>query len=157
MRWLAAQAEELGVDVLPGFSASEVLYNEDGSVRGIATRDMGINKDGTPSSSFARGTELHARQTIFAEGARGSCSEAVMKKFGLRDAVGAQPQTYGLGLKEVWEVPDGVCKPGFVMHTLGWPLQQGFFDKTFGGSFMYHMEPNLVLVGFVVGLDYENP
>jgi len=155
-RWLAEQAEELGVEVFPGFSASEVLYTEDGSaVKGIATRDMGIAKDGTPGGQFARGMELHARQTVFAEGARGSCSEEVMNKFDLRD--GAQPQTYAIGVKEVWQVPEENLTPGFVQHTLGWPLQSGLFDKNFGGSFLYHMKPNLVLIGFVVGLDYENP
>jgi len=154
-RWLAEQAEELGVEVFPGFSASEVLYSEDGAVRGIATRDMGVAKDGTPSGQFARGMELHARQTIFAEGARGSCSEEVMAKFNLRE--GAQPQTFGIGVKEVWQVPEENLNPGFVQHTLGWPLQSGLFDKNFGGSFLYHMAPNLVLIGFVVGLDYENP
>ena len=155
VRWLAEQAEELGVEIFPGFSAAEVLYGEDGGVKGIATRDMGIEKDGTPKPTFERGMELRARQTLFAEGCRGSCSEEVMKKFDLRKD--AQPQTYGLGVKEVWEVPEGMARPGFVQHTLGWPLQKGLFDKTFGGSFLYHMKPNLVLVGFVVGLDYENP
>ncbi|EGD80525.1 dehydrogenase [Salpingoeca rosetta] len=155
VRWLGEYAEELGVEIFPGFSASEVLYGNDGAVKGIATRDMGINKDGTPKATFARGMELRARQTLFAEGCRGSCSEEVMKQFNLRE--GVQPQTYGLGVKEVWEIPEENFRPGFVQHTLGWPLQQGLFDKTFGGSFLYHMEPNLVLVGFVVGLDYENP
>eukprot|EP01147_Barroeca_monosierra_P010864 gene10864-2939_t len=155
VRWLGEYAEELGVEIFPGFSASEVLYGKNGAVQGIATRDMGLNKDGSPKPTFARGMELRARQTLFAEGCRGSCSEEVMKKFELRK--GAQPQTYGLGLKEVWEIPDANFKSGFVQHTLGWPLQKGLFDKTFGGSFLYHMEPNLVLVGFVVGLDYENP
>lgn len=128
---------------------------DDRHLAGIATRDVGIGKDGTPKDSFARGMELRARQTLFAEGCRGSCSEEVMSKFSLRAK--AQPQTYGLGVKEVWEVSEEQHKPGFVQHTLGWPLQNGLMDKTFGGSFLYHMEPNLVLVGFVVGLDYENP
>ena len=99
--------------------------------------------------------ELYARQTIFAEGARGSCSESVMSHFSLRD--GVQPQTYGLGVKEVWEIPESNFEAGYVQHTLGWPLQTEIFSKTFGGSFLYHMKPNLVLIGFVVGLDYENP
>ena len=121
-RWLAEQAEELGVEVFPGFSASEVLYTDDGSaVRGIATRDMGIAKDGTPGGQFARGMELHARQTVFAEGARGSCSEEVMSKFNLRE--GAQPQTFGIGVKEVWQVPEENLTPGFVQHTLGWSVR----------------------------------
>lgn len=155
VRWLGTQAEELGVDIFPGFSASEVLYDDKKAVRGIATRDMGINKNGTPKPTFARGMELRARQTIFAEGCRGSCSEAVMKTFDLRAK--CQPQTYGIGLKEVWEVPAAQARPGFVQHTLGWPLQSSLMDKTFGGSFLYHMRPNLVLLGLVVGLDYENP
>jgi len=99
--------------------------------------------------------ELHARQTLFAEGARGSCSEELMEKFNLRD--GVQPQTFGLGVKEVWEIPEENAKPGYVQHTLGWPLQHGAFDQTFGGSFLYHMAPNQILIGFVIGLDYENP
>lgn len=155
VRWLGQHAEGLGVEIFPGFSAAEVLYGKDGAVEGIATRDMGIAKDGTRKSSYARGMELRARQTLFAEGCRGSCSEEVMKKFDLRKD--AQPQTYGLGVKEVWEIPEEKLKPGYVQHTLGWPLQSGPFDKTFGGSFLYHMKPNLVLLGFVVGLDYENP
>ena len=155
VRWLGEQAEGLGVEIFAGFAASEVLYDDKGAVRGIATRDVGIEKDGAPKDTFVRGMELRARQTLFAEGCRGSCSEEVMKKFNLRS--NAQPQTYGLGVKEVWEVPEANHVPGLVQHTLGWPLQAGFFDKTFGGSFMYHMKPNLVLLGFVVGLDYENP
>jgi len=155
VRWMGEQAEELGVDIITGFSASEVLYSEDGSrVVGVATRDVGLNKAGEPKPTFERGIELRARQTLFSEGCRGSLSEGLMKKFGLRED--ADVQTYGLGLKEVWEVPEQQHKPGFVQHTLGWPLQSGPMDKTFGGSFLYHMEPNLVLVGFVVGLDYEN-
>ncbi|GMI28617.1 hypothetical protein TeGR_g7802 [Tetraparma gracilis] len=154
-RWLGAQAEELGVEVYPGFAASEVLYTECGAVKGIATRDVGIGKDGKPKDTFARGMEMHARQTLFAEGARGSCSEEVMAKFNLRE--GVQPQTYGLGVKEVWEVPESNHQAGFVQHTLGWPLQNDALAQTFGGSFLYHMKPNLILIGFVVGLDYENP
>ncbi|TMW63826.1 hypothetical protein Poli38472_002767 [Pythium oligandrum] len=155
VRWLGAQAEEAGVEIYPGFSASEVLYRDDGSVGGIATRDVGIGKDGKPKGTFARGMELRARVTLFGEGCRGSCSEEVMKKFNLRD--GVQPQTYGLGIKEVWRVPKDKHRPGFVQHTLGWPLQTNLMEKTFGGSFLYHMEDDLVQVGVVVGLDYENP
>ena len=156
VRWLGEQADELGVEVYPGFAASEVLYSEDGkTVEGVATRDVGISKTGETKDSFERGMELRASQTLFAEGARGSCSEEVMAHFGLRE--GVDEQTYGLGLKEVWEVPEEQFQAGFVQHTLGWPLQAGPMDKTFGGSFLYHMEPNLVLVGFVVGLDYQNP
>ena len=155
VRWLGKQAEELGVEIFPGFAASEVLYGKDGGVVGIATRDVGIDKNGEPKSSFSRGIELHARQTVFSEGCRGSCSESVMAKFNLR--ADCQPQTYGLGIKEVWQVPEEDHVPGLVQHSLGWPLQHGLFDKVFGGSFMYHKKPNLVHVGLVVGLDYENP
>jgi electron-transferring-flavoprotein dehydrogenase len=155
-RWLGEVAEALGVEIYPGFSASEILYSTDNTgILGVATRDVGIGKDGSPKSTFERGVELRARQTLFAEGARGSCSEELISKFKLRD--GRQPQTYGLGIKEVWEIPAENFKPGFVQHTLGWPLQSSFFDKTFGGTFLYHQEPNFVLAGLVVGLDYENP
>mmetsp|Transcript_10978 Transcript_10978/g.19722 ORF Transcript_10978/g.19722 Transcript_10978/m.19722 type:complete len:664 (+) Transcript_10978:77-2068(+) len=160
-RWLATEAEELGVEIYPGFAASEVLLMDDdashgkGSVKGIATRDVGIAKDGTPKSTFERGVELHARQTLFAEGARGSCSEFLMDHFGLRN--GVQTQTYGLGIKEVWQVPDEVFQKGLVQHTLGFPLQSSPMDDVFGGTFLYHQEPNLVLAGLVVGLDYKNP
>jgi len=155
-RKLGDKAEKMGVEIYPGFSAAEVVYHDDGGVRGIATRDMGIGKDGAPKDTFERGMELHARQTLFAEGARGSCSEEVIKKFNLRE--GKEEQTYGLGIKEVWEVPDEVHKPGFVQHTLGWPLQNSLIERqAFGGAFMYHERPNLVHVGLVVGLDYENP
>lgn len=157
-RWLADEAEALGVEIYPGFAASEVLVSEDGdAVLGIATRDVGIGKDGSPKETFERGVELRARQTLFAEGARGSCSEFVMDKFGLRADATVQPQTYGLGIKEVWEVPETVFRAGLVQHTLGFPLQSSPMDKVFGGSFLYHQEPNLVLVGLVVGLDYKNP
>jgi electron-transferring-flavoprotein dehydrogenase len=155
-RWLATQAEELGVEIYPGFAASEVLINkETGACYGIATRDVGLAKDGTPKPTFERGVELHARQTLFAEGARGSCSEFVMSHFDLRKD--AQPQTYGLGIKEVWQIPTEQHRPGLVQHTLGWPLQHGITDKVFGGSFLYHQAPDLVLIGMVVGLDYANP
>jgi len=150
-QWLAAQAEELGVEIYPGFSASEVLYNESGAVVGIATRDVGIGKDGQPKDTFARGMELRSRQTLFAEGCRGSCSEEVIANYNLRQ--GKDMQTYGIGMKEVWEIPEDKHKPGFIQHSVGWPLQ----SDTYGGSFLYHMKPNKVLVGFVVGLDYKNP
>ena len=157
-RWLAEEAENLGVEIYPGFAASEVLLSEDDqSVLGIATRDVGIGKDGNPKATFERGVELKARQTLFAEGARGSCSEFLMEKFGLRDDESVQTQTYGLGIKEVWEVPEEVFQKGLVQHTLGFPLQSSPTDDTFGGSFLYHQEPNLVLAGLVVGLDYKNP
>jgi len=154
-RWLGSKAEELGVEIYPGFAASEVIYTNDGSVKGIATRDVGIGKDGVPKATFERGMELHARQTLFAEGARGSCSEELIEKFNLREA--KNPQTYGLGIKEVWEIPEENHQPGLVQHTLGWPLQTSLNDKIFGGSFLYHQEPNLVLLGLVIGLDYANP
>jgi electron-transferring-flavoprotein dehydrogenase len=150
-QWLAKEAGELGVEIYPGFAASEVLYSEDGAVQGVATKDVGISKAGIPKDTFARGMELRASQSLFAEGARGSCSEEIMKKFKLRE--GKDPQTYGLGLKEVWEVDPVKHKPGHVQHTIGWPLPQ----DTYGGTFLYHMNPNLVLLGMVVGLDYPNP
>eukprot|EP00056_Hartaetosiga_gracilis_P003484 m.64040 g.64040 ORF g.64040 m.64040 type:complete len:624 (+) comp11472_c0_seq1:47-1918(+) len=155
VRWMGEYCEEVGIEIFPGFSADEVLYGPNGEVKGIATKDMGINKDGTPKATFARGMELRARQTIFAEGCRGSCSEEVIEKFNLRD--GKQPQTYGIGLKEVWRVTDEKFKPGLVQHSLGWPLQHSLMDKTYGGSFLYHMGENLVHIGMVVGLDYQNP
>jgi len=155
-RWLSVKAEDLGVEIYPGFAASEVLYNEDESaVIGIATKDMGIGKDGKPKDTFERGVALLARQTLFAEGARGSCSESIISHFNLREDKSSQ--AYGLGIKEVWEIPEENHKPGFVQHTLGFPLQSEWNDKTFGGSFLYHQEPNLVLCGLVVGLDYQNP
>eukprot|EP00558_Chaetoceros_sp_UNC1202_P012276 CAMPEP_0197238832 /NCGR_PEP_ID=MMETSP1429-20130617/5339_1 /TAXON_ID=49237 /ORGANISM="Chaetoceros sp., Strain UNC1202" /LENGTH=680 /DNA_ID=CAMNT_0042698099 /DNA_START=25 /DNA_END=2067 /DNA_ORIENTATION=+ len=155
-RYLATKAEEMGVEVYPGFAASEVLFNDDQTaVRGIATRDMGIDKDGKPKDTFERGVELHARQTLFAEGARGSCSEELIEHFKLRE--GKSAQTYGLGVKEVWEVPEENFKSGLVQHTLGYPLQSKWNDETFGGTFLYHQEPNLVHAGIVIGLDYANP
>lgn len=154
-RWLGQQAESLGVEIYPGFAASELLYREDGSVKGVATRDVGLDKHGIPKATFERGVELVARQTFLAEGARGSCSEELIKKFHLRD--GKAPQTYALGIKEVWEIPEEHHKPGFVQHTTGFPLQSSITDKVFGGSFLYHQAPNLILVGLVVGLDYANP
>jgi len=166
-RWLAEEAENLGVEIYPGFAASEVLLspatdgegdsNSETAVLGIATRDVGISKDGTPKATFERGVELRARQTLFAEGARGSCSEFIMDHFGLRDDESIQTQTYGLGIKEVWEVPEEVFQKGLVQHTLGFPLQSSPTDDVFGGSFLYHQEPNLVLAGIVIGLDYKNP
>ncbi|XXG91289.1 electron transfer flavoprotein-ubiquinone oxidoreductase [Neisseria sp. Ec49-e6-T10] len=150
-RWLATQAEELGIDIYPGFAASEVLYHEDGSVKGIATGDMGVGKNGEQTANYQIGMELHARQTVFAEGCRGSLSGQIIKQFNLDK--NCQPQTYGLGVKEIWEVDPSVSSPGMVMHSLGWPLD----FKTYGGSFIYHMEDCKIAVGFVVGLDYQNP
>jgi len=150
-RWLAEQAEELGVEIFPGFAAAEVLYDDNGAVRGVATGDMGIGKDGEPTDSFEPGVELLGRQTIFAEGCRGSLSGELMPKFNLRD--GVEPQTYGIGIKEIWEVKPEVHDAGKTLHTIGWPLK----SDTYGGSFLYHNENNQVAVGFVVGLDYKNP
>jgi electron-transferring-flavoprotein dehydrogenase len=150
-RWLAKQAEESGVEIYPGFAAAEVLYDEKGAVRGVATGDMGIGKDGQKTDAFQPGMELHAKYTFFAEGCRGSLGRQLFARFNL-DAHN-QPQTYGIGLKELWEIDPAKHKPGLVLHTAGWPLDR----KTYGGSFLYHFENNQVAVGFVIGLDYENP
>jgi electron-transferring-flavoprotein dehydrogenase len=150
-RWLAEQAEAMGVEIYPGFAASEVLYNEDGSVKGIATGDMGLQKDGTPGPNHEPGMELHARCTLFAEGARGSLTKGLMDRFDLRHD--ADPQTYAIGIKELWEIDPAKHKPGLIVHSTGWPLD----SETYGGSFLYHLEDNLVSYGFVIGLDYKNP
>ena len=150
-RWLGEQAEALGVEIYPGFAAAEVLYHEDGSVKGVATGDLGIGKDGQPGHNFQPGMELIARQTIFAEGCRGSLTRELFERFKLRD--GADPQTYGIGIKELWEIDPAKHQPGLIVHSVGWPLT----NDTYGGSFLYHLEDNLVAVGFVVGLDYKNP
>ena len=150
-RWLAAQAEELGVEVYPGFAAAEVLYDDAGKVVGVATGDMGIGKDGQPTHNHTPGVELRARQTVLAEGCRGSLAKSVMARFDLnRDA---QPQTYGIGIKELWEVDPAKFKAGTISHSIGWPLD----GETYGGSFLYHLGNNQVVVGFVIGLDYSNP
>jgi electron-transferring-flavoprotein dehydrogenase len=150
-RWLAGQAEELGVEIYPGFAAAEVLYDEGGRVRGVATGDMGIGRDGEPTERYTPGVELIARETLFAEGCRGSLTKTLVERFHLRD--GHDPQTYAIGVKELWEVAPEHHHPGFVIHTIGWPL-----DKvTYGGSFLYHLEDRQVAVGFVIGLDYRNP
>ncbi len=150
-RWLAEQAEQLGVEIFPGFAAAEILYDEAGAVRGVATGDMGIGKNGQPTDNFEPGVELIGRQTIFAEGCRGSLSKQLMETFGLRD--GVQPQTYGIGIKELWEVKPEQHDQGSTLHTIGWPLK----SDTYGGSFLYHIADNQVAVGFVIGLDYKNP
>ena len=150
-RWLASQAEELGVEIYPGFAAAEVLYDEAGRVRGVATGDMGIGKDGKPTERYTPGVELIARETLFAEGCRGSLTKTLIRRFHLRD--GHEPQTYGIGLKELWEVAPERHQPGQVVHTVGWPLD----GSTYGGSFLYHLEDRQVAVGFVIGLDYHNP
>jgi electron-transferring-flavoprotein dehydrogenase len=150
-RWLAEQAEAMGVEIYPGFAAADLLTGEDGRIVGIVTGDMGIGKDGEPTDAYQPGVELRARQTLFAEGARGSLAKKLMRRFQLRS--GVEPQTYGLGIKELWEIEPAKHKPGKVVHTIGWPLDQA----TYGGSFLYHLEHNQVAIGFVVGLDYANP
>ena len=150
-RWLGEQAEAMGVEVYPGFAAAEVLYHDDGRVKGIATGDMGVGRDGEPTANHQPGVELHAKYTIFAEGCRGSLTKTLFERFNLRD--GVQPQAYGIGIKELWEVDPSQHQPGKVVHTVGWPMD----SKTYGGSFLYHLEDNQVAVGFVVALDYQNP
>jgi electron-transferring-flavoprotein dehydrogenase len=150
-RWLGQQAEALGVEIFPGFPAAEVLYNEDGSVRGVVTGNMGVGKDGQPTENFQLGMELHAKYTLFCEGARGHLGRQLTDRFKLRQ--NADPQVYGLGIKELWEIDPVKHKPGLVIHTAGWPLE----NDTYGGSFLYHMDNNQVVVGFVVGLGYSNP
>ncbi len=150
-RWLGQQAEALGVEIFPGFAAAEVLFDEAGRVKGVATGDMGIGKDGQPTDAYQPGMELHAKYTFFAEGCRGHLGKQLQEKFRLRD--GVDPQVYGIGLKELWEIKPEKHQPGLVMHTAGWPLQ----NDTYGGSFFYHLEDNLVAIGFVVGLGYGNP
>jgi electron-transferring-flavoprotein dehydrogenase len=150
-RWLGQQAESLGVEIFPGFTAAEVLYNDDGSVKGVATGNMGISKEGEPTTDFQLGMELHGKYTIFAEGARGHLGKKLIAKYQL-DA-GKDPQSYGLGIKEVWEIDPARHTPGFVMHTAGWPMD----NSTYGGAFLYHMEDNKVSLGFITGLDYSNP
>jgi len=153
VQWLGEQAEELGVEIYPGFAASEVLYNEDGSVGGVATNDVGIAKDGSPKDSFERGMEFRAKCTIFSEGCRGHLAKGVMQHFDLNQ--GNQGQIYGIGIKELWQIDPAKHRPGRVEHTVGWPLPD---VKTYGGSFLYHLaEDNLVALGFVIGLDYTNP
>ena len=150
-RWLGQQAEALGVEIFPGFAAAEVLFDDAGRVRGVATGDMGVGRDGQPTAAFQRGMELHAKYTFFAEGCRGHLGQQLQEKFSLRD--GADPQVYGIGLKELWEIKPEKHQSGLVIHTAGWPLQ----SDTYGGSFCYHLEDNLIAIGFVVGLGYTNP
>jgi electron-transferring-flavoprotein dehydrogenase len=151
VRWLGTQAEALGVEVFPGFPAAEILYNEDGSVKGVATGNMGVDREGNPTDAFQLGMELHAKYTFFAEGSRGHLGKQLMAKYDLNR--GKDPQTYGIGIKELWEIDPALHKPGLVIHTAGWPLDK----DTYGGSFLYHLENNQVAVGFVVGLSYQNP
>jgi electron-transferring-flavoprotein dehydrogenase len=151
VRWLGQQAEALGVEIFPGFPAAEILYDEQGAVRGVATGNMGIDREGKPSASFQLGMELHAKYTLFAEGARGHLGKQLIAKFALdKDKA---PQTYAIGIKELWEIDPALHQPGLVIHTAGWPLA----SDTYGGSFLYHLENNQVAVGYVVGLGYENP
>ena len=150
-RWLAGRAEELGVEIFPGFAAAEVVYDDRGGVKGVATGDMGIARDGARKPEFQPGMELHARYTLFAEGCRGSLAKVLSERFRLRE--GADPQTYGIGIKELWEVEPDRHERGLVVHSAGWPMD----SRTYGGSFLYHLEDGMVSVGFVVGLDYENP
>jgi electron-transferring-flavoprotein dehydrogenase len=150
-RWLGQQAEALGVEIFPGFTAAEILYDDKGSVKGIATGNLGISKEGEPTADFQLGMELHGKYTIFAEGSRGHLGKQLIAKYKL-DA-GKDPQSYGLGVKEVWEIDPARHEPGFVMHTAGWPMQ----NDTYGGAFLYHMEDNKISLGYITGLDYANP
>ena len=150
-RWLATKAEALGVEIYPGFAAAELLLDDNGAVAGVATGDMGVAKDGHHKDSFTRGMELRAKYTLFAEGARGNLSKTLLQRFGLGE--GREPQKFGLGLKELWQVAPEKHRPGLTQHTFGWPLD----SRTGGGSFLYHFDDNLVAVGFVVHLNYENP
>jgi electron-transferring-flavoprotein dehydrogenase len=151
VRWLAQQAEAMGVEIFPGFAAAEVLHDESGAVVGVATGNLGVGKDGEPTGEFQLGMELRAKYTLFAEGARGHLGKQLISRFGLDD--GRDPQTYGIGIKELWEIDPARHQPGLVIHTAGWPLDA----DTYGGSFLYHLENNQVAVGYVVGLAYQNP
>jgi electron-transferring-flavoprotein dehydrogenase len=150
-RWLGQQAESLGVEIFPGFAAAEVLYEVSGAVRGVATGDMGVNREGEKTDAYQPGIDLHSRYTFFAEGCRGHLGKQLESRFGLRE--GADPQVYGIGLKELWEISPERHQSGLVIHSAGWPLDR----ETYGGSFLYHFENNQVAVGFVVGLGYSNP
>ena len=151
-RWLAGKAEELGVEIFPGFPASEVLYNEDGSVKGVATQDMGVAKDGSHKGEYQPGMELHAKYTFFAEGARGHLTKTLKAQFDLE--ANCEPQVYGLGIKELWDIDPAKHVPGRVLHTQGWPLTE---SDSWGGGFLYHQANNQVALGFVTALDYKNP
>ncbi|WP_459617781.1 electron transfer flavoprotein-ubiquinone oxidoreductase [Bordetella sp. 2513F-2] len=151
VKWLGEQAEALGVDIFPGFAAVEVLYDENGAVRGVATGDVGVARDGSRTDHYQPGMELLARYTLFGEGSRGQLGRQLIERYRLAD--GRDPQSYGIGLKELWEVDPAQSRPGLVVHTAGWPLDA----DTYGGSFLYHLDNNLVAVGMVIGLDYANP
>ena len=150
-RWLGEQAEALGVEIYPGFPAAEILYDDLGRVKGVATGDMGIGKDGNHTENYMRGMELHAKQTIFAEGCRGHLTKTLFERFNLRE--GKDPQTFAIGIKELWDIDPEKTKPGLAWHSVGWPLA----NDVYGGSFLYHLTGNQVAVGYVVGLDYSNP
>ena len=150
-RWLAQQAENLGVEIFPGFAAAEVLYDDTGAVKGVATGNMGVEKNGEPGPNFQLGMELLGKYTIFAEGSRGHLGKQVIAKFKLDE--GCDPQSYGIGIKELWEVDPARHEPGLVVHTAGWPMD----NATYGGSFLYHMEGNKIAMGFITGLNYQNP
>jgi electron-transferring-flavoprotein dehydrogenase len=150
-RWLAEKAEKLGVEIFPGFPASEIIYKDDGSVKGVATLDMGLDKDGNKKDGYEQGMELHAKVTVFAEGCRGHLGKELIKKYKLDS--GKNPQQYGIGFKEIWEVSEKQHQEGLIIHTAGWPLD----NKTYGGSFLYHAENRQIFIGYVVGLDYQNP
>ena len=150
-KWLAEQAEALGVEIFPGFAAAEVLYADDGHVRGVATGNLGVGKDGQPHDGFQLGMELQGKYTVFAEGARGHLGKQLIAHFGLDE--GRDPQSYAIGVKELWEIDPAKARPGLVVHTAGWPMD----EQTYGGGFLYHMEGNRVTLGFVTGLDYQNP
>src|SRR3982751_2806646 len=150
-RWLGQQAEALGVEIFPGFPAAEVLYDDKGAVKGVVTGDVGINREGQPTDAYQPGMELHGKYTLFGEGCRGHLGRRLQERYKLRD--GVDPQVYGIGLKELWEIKPEKHQKGLVMHTAGWPLE----SDTYGGSFFYHMEDNLVAIGFVVSLGYTNP
>jgi electron-transferring-flavoprotein dehydrogenase len=151
VRWMAQQAENLGVEIFPGFPAAEVLYNENGSVKGVATGNLGVGKNGEPTDNFQLGMELLGKYTVFAEGSRGHLGRQLIKRFKLDE--GRDPQSYALGVKELWEIDPAKHKPGLVVHTAGWPMD----SRTYGGGFMYHLEDNKVTLGLVTGLDYSNP
>jgi electron-transferring-flavoprotein dehydrogenase len=151
VRWLGQQAEALGVEIFPGFPAAEILYDEQGAVKGVATGNLGVDRRGEPTAAFQLGMELHAKYTFFAEGARGHLGKQLMQRFDLNR--GRDPQTYAIGIKELWEIDPAKHQPGLVIHTAGWPLA----SDTYGGSFLYHLENNQVAVGYVVGLGYQNP
>lgn len=150
-KWLGEQAEALGVEIFPGFTAAEVIYGDDGAVKGIATGNMGVGKDGEPTGEFQLGMALLGKYTIFAEGSRGHLGKQLIAKFKLDE--GCDPQSYALGIKELWEVPADKARPGHVVHTAGWPMN----SETYGGGFLYHLEGNKITLGFVTGLDYKNP